>query len=70
MDKTKAIDMEDEFDMAYRAIIHAPLRCAIMKIEKMKIRILKIRNTQQCWKPMERPVKSKRGPRNGRSNNR
>ena len=32
--KTKAIDMEDEFDMAYRAIVPAPSGWAIMKINK------------------------------------
>ena len=33
-DRANAIDMEDEFDMAYRAIVPAPLERAIMKINK------------------------------------
>ena len=33
-DVTKAIYMEDEFDMAYKAIMSAPLGWAIMKIKK------------------------------------
>ena len=33
-DGTKAIDMEDEFDRAYRGIIPAPLGWAIQNIKK------------------------------------